>query len=156
MAVKLTMQWFREHHYCLLVDPEADAAEIVFEEGFWANDDEQLIDFMPAYFADAKVHGVPMLDEITVRIDEATDRPIGLMIEHVSKRDLPRRGLLRRPETSEGATALLLLLADAAVFPDPFGTEQPADDAEPADSALRRQNGGWVFEGEGLPLEMVS
>ncbi len=153
MAVTQTMQWFRERHYCLLADPRADAAEIVFEEGFYADQDDQLIDFLPAYFVDAKVQGVEMLDEITVRLDEETDRPIGLMIEHVSKRDLPKRGFLRRPETPEGATALLLRIADAVVFPEPLTPERPSGDDEPVESPLRRDNGGWVLEGRGIPLE---
>lgn len=155
MAVTQTMQWFRERQYCLLADPRADAAEIVFEEGFYADQADQLIDFLPAYFVDAKVQGVEMLDEITVRLDEETDRPIGLMIEHVSKRNLPKRDFLRRAGTPE-ATALLLRIADAVVFPESLlpGKGTPSDD-EPG-SPLRRQNGGWILEGEGIPLETTS
>jgi|GEM_PF-6128865 len=142
MAVIKTIETHRGRRYCLLIDPNADTVAVLAEQGFDADDFDN--DPTPAYFEE--IEGDPTL---FVRIDEATEEPVGLMVEHASKRE--GRRWLRRPRRSLEVFDFLFELAHAALWP-PEATESFLDEPQRA-AELRRGQYGWQLETAGIGIE---
>lgn len=142
MAVIKTIETHRGRRYCLLIDPNADTVAVVAEQGFRADHFDN--EFTPAFLEE--VEGDPTL---FVRIDEATEEPVGLMVEHVSKRE--GRRWFRRPGRSLEVFDLLFELAHSALWP-PEATESFLDEPQRV-AELRRGEYGWQLETAGVGLE---
>lgn len=123
MAIAQTVHRYRGRRYCLLIDPQEDSLEVVFESGFEvASEDTEPVGFAPAYFVDALPGpGLPF-EEIRLRLHLETDEPLGLGLEHYSKQ-------VGRHTTLAGLPALLRLahnvserhMGSETLFPEPAG-----------------------------------
>ncbi len=128
MAVTKTVEIHRGQKYCLVLDAGADSVEFVHEEGFEAAEDGR-IEFLPSYYEEHPASGV--WRSVMLRRLDASDLPVGMMIENISTRFRPRRG--RQVPTQLEAIEVLRLLAhkhlpigraeeelfEAAPVPDP-------------------------------------
>jgi hypothetical protein len=84
MAVVASLMPHQGQYFCLVLDDESDSIEVVFPSGFEHDVETGDIEFAAAYFVDALAGpGLPFR-EVTIRMDEATDAPAGLMVERVS------------------------------------------------------------------------
>lgn len=86
MAVIKTVWELGGHTFCLLLDADEDTVEVVYERGFYRDDDGEL-EFFPSYYEERVTEGA--WDSVMVRCLEDTGVAAGLMIERVSHR--PRR-----------------------------------------------------------------
>ena len=99
-------------YYCLLLDTEADTAEVVTQDGFTLVDEarpEQL-ELVPSYREETLIGS---LGDVMLRIADATEAPVGVMLEGFSRRSRPRW---------RGGTGLepLALLAELIVLTQEF------------------------------------
>jgi hypothetical protein len=131
MAVVKTLQQHRGRLYCLLTDAEADTIEVVTDAGFVADfpgDGE--VDFSAVYFAEAKSDE---LGPIMLRLDEATDMPVGFLLEHASRR--VRQRWSRRAESPLALIEKLVELAHTLEVPAEPLPEMPPEFANRGNGA---------------------
>jgi hypothetical protein len=135
MAVVKTLQPHLGRWYCLLTDADADTIEVITDAGFVSDfSGEGDVDFAAAYFAEAES---PELGPIMLRLDEATDTPVGFLLEHASRR--VRHRWSRRAVSPLALIEKMVELAQALEEP-----AEPLPDLPP--EYAKRQNGGPSFQ----------
>lgn len=111
--------------------------EVVIEYGFVGEADDEL-DFTASYYEEVAIDGfgVAML-----RVDEASDNPVGVLVEHFSR--LHRRRPLRRQNALAAIEQVVELahLLMAEVQEEALFTEAPR-----LRPHLQRRNGGYVYQ----------
>ncbi len=103
MAVVKAMHRQRGRAQWILFYADADTLEVVTEDGV-IDPQATHVDFVASYYVEAEA---PLFGDVMVRVAEATDAPVGVMLENVSVRR--SRGVWDRIRGRRGESQLALV-----------------------------------------------
>jgi hypothetical protein len=118
----------------LLIDPEADSLEVVGDDGYEVTDDG--VTFTAATYEELDGGG---WGPVLLRIDDASDRPVGIGIEHFSK--LAKPHWYSFPESSLFLLGEFVSMAQHSILG--IRPEEQELFQDPHETPLRRENGVW-------------